>query len=156
MARRVGKPSYNSIGSARAPFALSSDLMKLGYVIAYVPDVRRAVDFYEQAFGFARRFVDETGSYAELVSGETTLSFASESMAHSNGVNIVPTRIKDAAPAIELALVTEQLHADFERACRAGAVPIQAPAAKPWGQSVAYVRDLDGVLVELCTPVQKP
>jgi lactoylglutathione lyase len=28
-----------------------------------------------------------------------------------------------------------------------------APTKKPWGQTVAYVRDLDGHLVELCTPM---
>jgi lactoylglutathione lyase len=27
------------------------------------------------------------------------------------------------------------------------------PKKKPWGQTVAYVRDLDGFLVEICTSV---
>ncbi|WP_353954881.1 hypothetical protein [uncultured Methylobacterium sp.] len=35
----------------------------------------------------------------------------------------------------------------------AGALPVAAPMTKPWGQTVAYVRDGDGVLVELCSAV---
>jgi len=33
----------------------------------------------------------------------------------------------------------------------AGATPMAAPVAKPWGQLVSYVRCPDGTLVELCT-----
>jgi hypothetical protein len=28
---------------------------------------------------------------------------------------------------------------------------VAEPEAKPWGQTVGYLRDLDGVLIELCT-----
>jgi uncharacterized glyoxalase superfamily protein PhnB len=42
------------------------------------------------------------------------------------------------------------LHA---RALAAGAANVSDPATKPWGQTVAYVRDQTGFLVELCTPM---
>jgi hypothetical protein len=29
---------------------------------------------------------------------------------------------------------------------------VSPPEKKPWGQTVSYVRDDDGVLVEICTP----
>jgi hypothetical protein len=29
---------------------------------------------------------------------------------------------------------------------------VTAPQTKPWGQDVAYVRDLDGNLIELASP----
>jgi hypothetical protein len=32
-------------------------------------------------------------------------------------------------------------------------VELAAPSAKPWGQTVSYVRCPDGTLVELCTPM---
>jgi len=32
-------------------------------------------------------------------------------------------------------------------------MPVQPPVAKPWGQVVSYVRDVNGFLVELCTAV---
>ena len=39
--------------------------MKFGYTIVYVPDVTKSVEFFEQAFGLARRFVHESGDYGE-------------------------------------------------------------------------------------------
>ncbi|MFO0110274.1 MAG: VOC family protein, partial [Alphaproteobacteria bacterium] len=33
------------------------------------------------------------------------------------------------------------------------AAPLKKPEQKPWGQTVAYVRDLNGFLVEICSPV---
>ena len=53
-------------------------------------DVAATIEFYERAFGFSRRFVAEDGDYAELATGETTLSFAAESMAEASGATIRP------------------------------------------------------------------
>jgi uncharacterized glyoxalase superfamily protein PhnB len=41
----------------------------------------------------------------------------------------------------------------FKRAVNAGATTVSEPATKPWGQTVAYLRDNSGHLVELCTPL---
>ena len=120
--------------------------MRLGYTILYVRDVDAAIDFWERAFGLARRFVAEDGSYGELETGDTTLSFAALSMAPAA---VEPTR----SGPFEVALVTEEVDAAFARAVEAGAEAILEPTDKPWGQRVSYVRDPDGVLVELCTPV---
>jgi lactoylglutathione lyase len=43
--------------------------MELGYVIVYVPDVAATVAFYERAFGIKRRFIHESGTYAEMETG---------------------------------------------------------------------------------------
>ncbi len=127
--------------------------MKLGYVILYVPDVPAAVAFYEKAFGLQRRFLHESGQYAELETGATALAFASEELAKDNGLTVRFNRPKEDAAAVEVALVTPDVEAAFERAVKAGAQAAQPPKQKPWGQTVAYVRDLDGMLVELCTPM---
>lgn len=42
---------------------------------------------------------------------------------------------------------------DVPAAVAAGAVLLRDAETKPWGQVVAYVRDPDGILIELCTPV---
>jgi len=39
------------------------------------------------------------------------------------------------------------------RAVEAGASVVSEPAVTPWGQTVAYLRDNAGHLVELCTPL---
>ena len=48
---------------------------------------------------------------------------------------------------------TEDVATAWERALAAGATAVAEPGVKPWGQTVAYVRDPFGVLVEICTPV---
>ena len=101
--------------------------MKFGYTILYVADVEKTVTFYESAFGLTRTFIHESG-YGEMSTGETKLSFASFELARSNGVSF-------AEPAAK------------------GAVPVAPPRQKPWGQTVAYVRELNGFLVEICSPM---
>lgn len=39
------------------------------------------------------------------------------------------------------------------RAIRVGASSVAEPKVKSWGQPVAYVRDVGGHLVKLCTPL---
>ena len=127
--------------------------MRLGYVILYVPDVTQALAFYEAAFGLSRRFVHESGAYAELETGATALAFVSEDLADSHGFAYRRTRPDDDAPGVEVAFVTEDVDTAYGRAGDAGATPVKAPKVKPWGQQVGYVRDLNGYLVEICSPM---
>lgn len=53
----------------------------------------------------------------------------------------------------EVALVTDGVDELYQRAISAGATKVSEPETKPWGQMVAYVRDCNGNLVELCTPI---
>lgn len=136
-----------------APPTDGSVAMKLGYVILYVRDVARSVDFYERAFGLGRRFIAED-KYGELATGETTLAFASHAQARTNlPRGFLPADPKADPPAIEVAFVTADVRAAYELAVAAGATAVAPPTAKPWGQVVAYVRDVDGFLVELCSPM---
>jgi uncharacterized glyoxalase superfamily protein PhnB len=64
-----------------------------------------------------------------------------------------PNEPAAAPPAIEVAFTTEDVPGAYAAAIAAGAEPVAVPVSKPWGQIVAYVRDLNGVLVELCTPI---
>ena len=125
--------------------------MKLGYVIIYVPNVAATVLFYERAFGLKPRFVHDSGQYAEMETGGTALAFAA--------VDLVSTMIKEFhrnspdAPAsgAEVGLVSDDVAASFRQALSAGATPVVAPMQKPWGQTVSYVRDNNGFLVEICS-----
>ena len=128
--------------------------MKLGYALIYVPYVLATVEFYERAFALSRRFVHESGQYAEMETGATALSFASEQLAAANGLAIRPNHARDLAAGFEVCLVTDDPDEAFHRSIEAGATPVKATEEKPWGQRVAYVRDLNGCLVELCTELK--
>lgn len=128
----------------------ADDRVLFAYCILYVPKVEATLVFYERAFGLRRRFLHESGAYGELETGATALAFADETFTATRDA-FVPNRPARPAPAAEVAFVVADVHAAYERAITAGATPVHAPAEKPWGQTVAYVRDLDGFLVELCT-----
>jgi lactoylglutathione lyase len=125
--------------------------MRLGYVIVYVADVTATVGFYERAFGLARRFIHESGQYAEIETGATTLAFAGEGFVGSNGHAFRANRPGQEPAGAEIAFVVEDVATAYRRALDAGAVGRDSPQQKPWGQTVAYVRDLNGFVVELCT-----
>lgn len=128
--------------------------MKFGYTIVYVPSVSDALALYEKAFGFQTRFLHESGQYGELESGSTTLAFASHAMREMNfGTEFEPMSASAMPPDIELAFVTDDVLSAYAKAVAAGAVPLHASTTKPWGQTVAYVRSLEGTLVELCSPI---
>jgi uncharacterized glyoxalase superfamily protein PhnB len=128
--------------------------MRLGYTLIYVSDVAATVAFYESAFGLQRRFIHESSLYAEMDTGETTLSFAAETMAEMNGLAIRPNSPRDLPAGIEICLVTDSPEEAYDHAVAAGALAAKAVEEKPWGQRVGYVRDLNGCLVEICSPVR--
>lgn len=128
--------------------------MTLAYTILYVPDVEAALAFYETAFGLTRRFIAPSGDYGELETGATALAFAAESLIESVLPVAYAKNRKDREPAgIEVAFTTDDVAAALTKAEVAGAEVVLQPIVKPWGQTVAYVRDLNGVLVEIGTPM---
>jgi uncharacterized glyoxalase superfamily protein PhnB len=128
--------------------------MEFGYTIIYVDDVPKSVAFYERAFGLQRRFIHESGQYAEMETGSTALAFASNALAASNlPAGFRRNSISEAPAGIEIALVSDDVGSAFAHAIDRGAVSVVAPTRKPWGQTVAYVRDLEGVLVEIASPM---
>lgn len=125
--------------------------MQLRYVILYVPDVAATMDFYAEAFGLARGFLHESGTFGEMVTGETKLCFTAVSLMEQIGKQVATT--PPALPSFELAFETEDVAAALARALAAGASLVQAVERMDWGQTTAYVRSPEGTLVELCTPV---
>ncbi len=131
--------------------------MRFGYTILYVSDVAASLDFYERALGQRRRFVHESGDYAELDTGETALALAAHELAAENLPGVYrPEEGAGARPAFEVCFVTDDVQGAFDRAVTEGAAAVTPPQTKPWGQDVAYVRDPDGNLVELASPAGAP
>ena len=130
--------------------------MRFGYTILYVADVAESLDFYERALGQRRRFVHESGQYAELDTGETALALAAHELAAANVPGVYRADIGSARPAFEVCFVTDNVQRAFDRAITEGAESVSPPQTKPWGQDVAYIRDPDGNLVELASPAGAP
>ena len=125
--------------------------MDFRYTILYVDDVPAALAFYERAFGLARGLLHESGDYGELATGRTKLAFSSVEL--MTRIGKAPGRPDAQAPTFEIAFETDDVPGALKRAVAAGAALVQDVADMPWGQTTAYVRDPDGFLVEICSPV---
>jgi predicted enzyme related to lactoylglutathione lyase len=125
--------------------------MQFGYTILYVDDVAATLDFYGKAFALPTRFLHDSGTYGELETGATALAFVSRAMLRELGKTPQPPSLGQ--PTGEIALVTDDVSAAVKRAVDAGAKLVQEPKAMPWGQTIAYVGDVNDFLVELCTPM---
>lgn len=126
--------------------------MKLGYTLFYVDDVSKTMDFYEKAFGLKRGFLVEN-QYGEMITGDTKLGFVHHETASSHGFEYEKSSLQKKPAAFEIGFVTPDVEAAYNTAVRAGAVSVSKPQAKPWGQMVSYVRDCNGFLVEICSPM---
>ena len=126
--------------------------MQFAYTILYVNDVKQSLAFYEKAFGMQTRFLHESGDYGELETGGTALAFSSKALMRQLGKEVSTSDPHH--PCFEIALVSEDVTAAVRKAVEAGAKLMREPQEMPWGQTIAYVADPDGVLVELCTSMQ--
>jgi len=130
--------------------------VRFGYTVVWVPDVEQTVAFYEEAFGLKRRRIVAFGSttWGEMETGAgTTLAFASQDEADVLFADGYHANRPDAVPAaILVSLVVPDVQAVWDRALASGAAGRDAPKTEPWGQTVARLRDINGVLVSLATP----
>jgi lactoylglutathione lyase len=130
------------------------NMIQFAYTILYVQDVTKSIEFYEKAFGFTRKFIAPDQDYAELTTGSTTLSFASTALASSNlAAGFTRSSLSSKPFGIEVGLTTDNVTQTLRSAEAAGGTVLEKPKTKPWGQEVAYLRDLDGFLIEICTPM---
>ena len=131
--------------------------MKFGFTIIYVEDVLKTLEFYEKAFGFERGMVyEEAGlvDYAELKSGETAIGFASYDLGELNFKGKYEKITNEGDPVgLELVFVDDDVEKATNKAVKNGAKLIAPPTAKPWGQTVSYVRAIEGTLIEICSPM---
>lgn len=135
-------------------------VLSLRYTGFFVQDVPATVDFYRRAFGIDLRYLHPSQGYAELATGDTLLCFVGEEFLRTanllGGIDVTCGRPDKPAIGAQIALVSQDLDHDWQRAVTAGATVVRQPEAKPWGQVVGYLKDMNGVIVELCTPSPRP
>jgi|TARA_B110000114_G_scaffold174957_1_gene204024 uncharacterized glyoxalase superfamily protein PhnB len=129
--------------------------MKYAYTIIYVENVTETIEFYKRVFGFVQKFVTPENDYGELISGETTIAFASIELGNSNFKQRFEKINKSKDPVgVEMAFTTKNIETDFKKAIEEGAIEFESLVEKPWGQKVGYVLDNNGFLIEICTPIK--
>lgn len=124
------------------------------YTILYVADVKATLDFYRRAFGLETGFLHDSGDYGELETGDTRLAFSSVELMKQLGKS--PAAADPKRPVFEIAFETDDVPGALRRAVDAGATLVQGAEKMQWGQTVSYVSDPNGCLVEICSPVPSP
>lgn len=127
--------------------------MKLAYNLFYVDDVRASMNFYTRAFGLKKGFLHESLQYGEMITGETKIGFVHHKTALSHGFKYEKSKLSKKPAAFEIGFTTTDVKKAFNKAIKAGAVAVSRPSTKPWGQTVSYVRDCNGFLIEICSPI---
>jgi len=129
-------------------------MVTYGYTILYVDNVEATLAFYVKAFGFAQKFITDEKDYGELDTGGTTLAFATYCVAEYNEIFLSKLDPKSPPAPFEITFVADDIDSAWKQVVAAGAEVVKEPGEKPWGQTVGYVRDLNGFLVELCTKME--
>jgi predicted enzyme related to lactoylglutathione lyase len=103
--------------------------MKLGYVIEFVSDMNRAVEFYRDILCFQLKF--ESPGWSEFVTGETTLA-------------LHPASQKNAAGTVELGFTVPDVQ-EFHKEMGAKGVQFTMPPTKQdYGGLLARFVDSEG------------
>lgn len=113
-------------------------------------DIKRLVGFYEAVTGLAATWF--TPDFAELATPSCTLAIGSTRTLAFFGEDV-------ARPAANRSAIIEfrvgDVDAEHDRLKEVVREPVQAPTTMPWGNRSLLLRDPDGNLVNLFTPVSE-
>lgn len=146
----------NRINQISEKTKLNTQKMEIqyAYTILYVKDVSKSIEFYERALGFEKKMLTPENDYGEVNSGATTLAFASIELGESNIKNgFIESDTSNKPFGIELAFTTLDVEGTMKKAIDNGAILLEEAITKPWGQKVGYLKDVNGFLLEICTPI---
>jgi predicted enzyme related to lactoylglutathione lyase len=111
-------------------------------------DVRRLVGFYEVVTGVAAMWGNEL--FAEIPTPVGTLAIGSDKTVPLFGVGSAEPAANRSAI---LEFIVEDVDAEYERLREQVDQVVTTPTTMPWGNRALLLRDPDGNLVNLFTPV---
>jgi len=125
-------------------------LRSLDYTVLIVEELDRSVRFYTEVLGIPLKH--RAPDYAQLATENTRLAlYTREAM--SRTLDQPLARPDPDAPGFEIGFLVPDVERAFEALTSAGAIGVQEPTTRPWGQRTAYLRDPDGHLIELAQPL---
>lgn len=124
--------------------------IKMNYIILYVDDTARSVQFYHHFLQLPIR--GEHGTYIEFSTGNTILAInTKEDITEITGFTF---QERTSSNTFELGFVVDDVPATIEFLRKKGVPVLVEPIEKPWGQIVAYVSDPDGHYIEICSAIE--
>lgn len=119
--------------------------------ILAVRDLRRAVTFYLEAFGWKQ--VVDVPVYAELVTDGGMRLGLYDSVGFGRNIGRSPSLVPETAVgATEIYLHCDDLPGSIDRLVRAGARELSPLVRREWGDDAAYFADPDGNVIVVARP----
>lgn len=127
--------------------------MKFASPVLFVSNVSEVLSFYRTALGAELSFYDENLGFAEISFNGSKVGISS----HKAGKYMMPDSYdapEDANPSsIELAFFCDDVQESYDKALSHGAQSLAAPKKMDWGQTVAYVKSIEGTVIGLCSEI---
>ncbi|TDW15799.1 VOC family protein [Kribbella kalugense] len=121
---------------------------RIGYVILYVGDLGRSVEFYRDVVGLAYKFTD--AGYAEFDAGGVRFALYERRRAEwLTGGGVMP------GAGGEVVVMVDDVDAYAERLEADGVRVLSGPADRPWGHRTVHVADPDGFVVEFAQEIPR-
>ena len=127
---------------------------KFGYTVVYIKDVEATINWYQQVFGLGLKFINPEKTYAELLTGDTTLVFANDDFQRQNYPTFLENKSGKEPAGLNLSFITDTVEEIFSKAVNQGATLIKNVETKPWGQKEGWLRDINGILVTIVSPLK--
>lgn len=126
--------------------------MKLDYLVFYVESIPPILKFYQDAFGFEMKLLHESGEYAELSASEAlTLGFCTHTLAKTLFEGTYqPLSSDQPSPGLQISILVEDVASAYHHAIACGAEGLSPPKVMPWQFEVAFLKDPQGLIVEVC------
>lgn len=120
--------------------------LSMRYIILYVSDQEKSIEFYRDQLGLPVRA--EHGTYIEFDTGSTILAINTKEFVRELLEFPVPDQTSH---SFEIGFVVEDVETTIKTLESQGVPVLMKPTKKPWGQTVAYVSDPDGHYIEICS-----
>jgi catechol 2,3-dioxygenase-like lactoylglutathione lyase family enzyme len=129
----------------------NTNTVQLASVRILTEDLPRLVRFYEAITGTAARWL--TDDFAELVTPSATFALSHPRRVAFIRENTPRAAANDSAIVEFLVADVDELFTRLRAELGDDLMVVQPPAMMPWGNQSALLRDPDGTLINLYTPV---
>lgn len=122
--------------------------MKRAFTNLLSDDVKQSAQFYESLLGLKRHF--DSDWFVILVHDELNgFEFGILQKTHE----IVPAAIRNSPSGLIVTFVVDDCESVFAKATQSGADILQPPTDMPYGQRRLLLRDPDGTVVDISSPI---
>lgn len=125
--------------------------MKFGSTVLFVDNVQSVLEFYKTAFGMEISMYDPAYDFGILNMEGGSIGIASNHSGELMMPGKFPSSKNGHPDGVEIALYSEDVEADYKKAIDAGAGSLSEPRQMEWGQTVAYVKSIEGTIIGICS-----